>query len=293
MSKLRLLHRREDAIAWALTGPAMLLMAVFVIAPMVLALSLTVFDYDPFTQTLRFVGLRNFERMLPSTELWQATANTLIYTVITVPLTVVGGLMVALLIHGVSRGAGIWRSAYFLPVAATLTASGLTFPHTRTAEDAVAAVRTVKFAPEGDRTLTSPAGHGMHARWSLGLDLEDAFEFANRETLVICLIEDPVGLANVSDIAAVPGVDVVTFGPNDISASLGHTGNTMHPEVRSSVREGIVRVRAESKAAGISVGSRSTEWAADYVEAGVRVLQFLPAPLLIDAVERTRSDLGI
>lgn len=113
---------REHALGWALTGPAILLMGMFVLAPMVLALVLTVFDYDPLGQVLQFVGLRNFQRVLPSQELWQATVNTIVYTVITVPVTVGGGLVVALVIHGVSRGAGFWRSVYFLPVAATLTA---------------------------------------------------------------------------------------------------------------------------------------------------------------------------
>lgn len=50
--------------------------------------------------------------------------------------------------------------------------TGLTFPRTQTADDAVAAVRSTKFAPEGDRTLTSPAGNGTHARWVLGLDAQ-------------------------------------------------------------------------------------------------------------------------
>jgi multiple sugar transport system permease protein len=110
--------RREPAVGWVLTGPAMLLMGVFVLAPVALVLVLTVFDYDPITQVFQFVGLRNFQRVLPSRELWRAT----VYTAITVPVTAGGGLLAALLIHGVSRGAGWWRSAYFLPVAATLTA---------------------------------------------------------------------------------------------------------------------------------------------------------------------------
>lgn len=170
--------------------------------------------------------------------------------------------------------------------------AGLTFAHVQTAADAVAAVRSVKFAPEGDRTLTSPGGHGMHARWTIGLDMENAFAFANRETLVACCIEDPIGMTNVEEIAAVPGIDVITFGPNDISATIGHTGNTTHPDVRKAICDGIQRATASGKAVGISVGSRTAEWAADYVEAGARVLQFLPAPLIIDAVARTRADLG-
>ncbi|MGW3957812.1 carbohydrate ABC transporter permease [Streptomyces sp. NPDC004752] len=114
--------RRDHALSWVLTGPVILLMGVFVLVPVLLVLVLALFDYNPFTQAFQFVGLRNFQRELPSHELWQATANTIEYTAITVPVTIGGGLMVALLIHGLSRGAGFWRSVYFLPVAATLTA---------------------------------------------------------------------------------------------------------------------------------------------------------------------------
>ncbi|MFE3002340.1 carbohydrate ABC transporter permease [Nocardia sp. NPDC059246] len=109
-------------LGWALISPAMGLMGVFVLVPVMLVLALGMFDYDPFDQAFRFVGMRNFHRVLPSHELAQATVNTVVYTAITVPVTVGGGLMIALLIHGLSRGAGFWRSAYFLPVAATLTA---------------------------------------------------------------------------------------------------------------------------------------------------------------------------
>ncbi|MGW3956167.1 carbohydrate ABC transporter permease [Streptomyces sp. NPDC004752] len=114
--------QHQHALGWVLTGPAMLLMGVFVLAPILLVLALSVFDYDPITQAFQFVGLRNFQRVLPSHELWQATVNTIEYTAITVPVTLGGGLVVALLIHGLSRGAGFWRSVYFLPAAATLTA---------------------------------------------------------------------------------------------------------------------------------------------------------------------------
>ncbi|WP_162606096.1 HpcH/HpaI aldolase family protein [Jiangella aurantiaca] len=169
--------------------------------------------------------------------------------------------------------------------------AGLTFPHIATAEDAAAAVRSAKFAPDGDRAITSPAGRGMHARWSLGVPAEDAFAFANRETLVTCLIEDPAGVENVEAIAAVPGVDLITFGAGDLSATAGHIGDFNHPDVRALIRDGIRRARAAGKPVGISVGSKSMERAEEFIAAGVTVVQLLPAPLLVDAVARMRDAL--
>ena len=58
------------------------------------------------------------------------------------------------------------------------------------------------------------------------------------------------GLANLDAIAAVDGVDGVFIGPADLSASLGHVGNPMHPEVQAAIEAGIATVRA-GKAPGI------------------------------------------
>lgn len=170
--------------------------------------------------------------------------------------------------------------------------AALTFPHIQTADDARAAVRAAKFAPEGDRTVTSQKGQGMHARWALGIEAEDAFVFANREILVLCLIEDPIGISNIEEIAAVPGVDVLTLGPGDLSAALGYPGNFAHPEVRRVTTEGVRRATATGKAVGLSVGHKTAEPILEYIEAGVTVLQFLPAPLIIDAVAEAKKQLG-
>ncbi|PZF82213.1 HpcH/HpaI aldolase family protein [Jiangella anatolica] len=171
--------------------------------------------------------------------------------------------------------------------------TGLTFPHISTAEDAAAAVRSAKFAPEGDRAITTPGGRGMHARWALGVPADDAYAFANRETIVTCLIEDPIGVENVEKIAAVPGVDLITFGAGDMSATTGHIGDFNHSDVRALILDGIRRARAAGKPVGISVGNRSMERAAAFIDAGVTVVQLLPAPLIVDGVARMLDELAI
>ncbi|MGW4123064.1 carbohydrate ABC transporter permease [Nocardia sp. NPDC004711] len=103
----------------------MALLFILVLAPCAAVLALAFFSWDPLRGTARFVGMDNFVRVLTRADLLHATVNTVAYTLITVPTTVLLGLAVALAIHHVSRGGWLWRTAYFMPIAATLAATSV------------------------------------------------------------------------------------------------------------------------------------------------------------------------
>lgn len=96
-----------------------------VLLPALAVLVIALFDFDPLIGTTKFVGLDNFQRVLTSEEFRRAFLNTLAYLVLTAPATLAVALLVALGIHSVTRGAGFWRSVYFLPVATTLAAMSI------------------------------------------------------------------------------------------------------------------------------------------------------------------------
>ena len=80
----------------------------------------------------------------------------------------------------------------------------------------------------------------------------DYVEHANAEMLVIAMIETREGLENLDAILAVPGLDGIYVGPNDLSLALGY-----RPENESSVpvvRDAIELVRARTVAAGHIAG---------------------------------------
>jgi multiple sugar transport system permease protein len=62
-----------------------------------------------------FVGLENYGRLLRDQRVHQAIWNTFYYTVVSVPLTLFFGLLVALLLNNQIRGRGIFRAMYYLP----------------------------------------------------------------------------------------------------------------------------------------------------------------------------------
>lgn len=139
---------------------------------------------------------------------------------------------------------------------------GVVVPLVNTAEQAQAAVAAAKYPPEGIRGV---AGTRI-TRY--GLDLPDYFGRWNSQVVVVCQVETAEALANVDAIAAVPGVDVLFIGPNDLSANLGHFRQFDHPEFLSAVD----RIVTAARRHGIAVGymCNSAEEVLQKVDQGFR-----------------------
>ncbi|MDO9397891.1 MAG: sugar ABC transporter permease [Herbiconiux sp.] len=113
---------RDRVLPHLLTAPAAVFVAVFVAAPLVIVLVLAAFNLNLVTGTSQFVGLDNVITELQHDEFANSVKNTLVYAALTIFPSLVLGLVVALLINGLTHGQGFWRSLYFLPVATTLVA---------------------------------------------------------------------------------------------------------------------------------------------------------------------------
>ena len=71
---------------------------------------------------------------------------------------------------------------------------------------------------------------------------------ARNAAVSLCLmIESRAGLEAAHDLAALDGVDYLSFGMMDLAQSLGHAGNPAHPDVKEAVGEASERVRAAGK----------------------------------------------
>ena len=108
--------------------------------------------------------------------------------------------------------------------------SGLVIPMVNTVEEAELAVKSTKYPPHGIRGVAGLVRASNYGRYS------DYFERVNDEIAVIVQIETKEAIENIKDIANVPGVDAVFFGPADIHASYGHLG----PPVREDVWNEII-----------------------------------------------------
>lgn len=107
--------------------------------------------------------------------------------------------------------------------------------HRRTAEQAVAASR---YHPLGTRGISGGRTTGFGT-----IALADYLALANREIAVVAMIEDRDGVANIDEIASVPGIDLVLEGAIDLSQSLGVPGDAQHPAVQQALQHVAARCR--------------------------------------------------
>jgi multiple sugar transport system permease protein len=114
--------RRDVAL---LLGPCVVYLLAFSVFPLGYSLYVALCNYDQVSGDLTFVGLDNFRELFSSSEFWQATRNTAIFTIGGVALQVVLGTALALFFDQRLRGAALVRGILILPMLLTPIVVGL------------------------------------------------------------------------------------------------------------------------------------------------------------------------
>jgi 2-keto-3-deoxy-L-rhamnonate aldolase RhmA len=126
-------------------------------------------------------------------------------------------------------------------------AMGIVVPHVSTAAEAAHVASVCRFPPAGRRSLPGllpQVGFAAHPIADVVLAINDV-------TLVIVMIETREGLENVDAIAAVPGVDVLLVGCNDLAAELGITGQVGHARIGAAIDAVCAACAKHGKVAGL------------------------------------------
>ena len=148
-------------------------------------------------------------------------------------------------------------------------ASGLQIPMVNTPEQAARLVQRVRYplpggagGQRGSAFSSRAAGYGAfggpaHTRLS------------NEGIALIVMIETPEAVAHAGAIAAVPGVDAVFIGPNDLAHSMGHENRWTDAPVQHAIESALRAVAAAGNCPGILALSASDEehygaWGARY-----------------------------
>jgi 2-keto-3-deoxy-L-rhamnonate aldolase RhmA len=130
-------------------------------------------------------------------------------------------------------------------------AMGIMGPMVESAAQAKALVAAAKYPPLGRRGAAIGVAHDDYA----GGSIADKIHSANKETLLIALIETAAGVRNVNEIAAVDGLDVLWIGPVDLSLSLGIPGQFDHPQMQHSIEQLVEACRQHGKIPASMVGN--------------------------------------
>jgi multiple sugar transport system permease protein len=114
--------RREASAAYGFAMPALVLIVLLLIAPILVVIGLSFTNYELGSLDWDFTGLGNYQKMFADPKFWRAVSNTFLYVAIVVPGAVLFALVVAILVNERTKSRTIYQILYFLPVTTTLIA---------------------------------------------------------------------------------------------------------------------------------------------------------------------------
>ena len=110
--------------------PAIILMLVILIIPVIVAATLSFTDYSLGNKTFNWVNWDNYEALFKRTSYKKMFSASLTYVLIVVPFSVILGLGAALLLSSLRFGSETYKTIFFLPVMATLLAMAIAWDFT-------------------------------------------------------------------------------------------------------------------------------------------------------------------
>lgn len=144
-------------------------------------------------------------------------------------------------------------SDYIKPL--EMDATGIMVPHVMSADDARQIVKYTRFHPLGLRPIDGGSADGAYTR----MDFAEYLQQSNEQRFIALQIEDVEALNDLAAIAAVPGYDMLFFGPGDFSQSIGAPGEWNHPKLLEARKMVAQAARDHGKFAATSGGINMLE----------------------------------
>ncbi len=146
-------------------------------------------------------------------------------------------------------------------------AQGIVVPHVDDAETAARMVSNCRYPPVGKRSMTNAlpqVGFEAHPIGEIATAVNDA-------TLLVLMLETPQAIANADAIAAVPGVDALLIGTNDLCMEMGIPGAFDDPRVAEAYETVIAACRKHGVHPGMG-GVYAPELMQRYIDLGMRLI---------------------
>lgn len=146
-------------------------------------------------------------------------------------------------------------------------ALGIVMPHVDTPEAARAVVAHLKYPPLGRRSVAGASAHFDFRPVETG----DLTATVNAATLVVVMIETPQAVANADAIAALPGIDALLIGTNDLCMEMGIPGDFANPRLAAAYETVIAACRKHGKFPGMG-GLYDEDLMQRYIAGGMRLI---------------------
>jgi 4-hydroxy-2-oxoheptanedioate aldolase len=145
-------------------------------------------------------------------------------------------------------------------------ALGIICPDVSTRAQAESFVRACRFPPLGERSV---GGAGPLQAYR-PTPLAEVNKQGNAATVLIAMLETPEGIANADAIAAVPGIDVLLIGSNDLCTAMGIAGELKSPKLRAAYESTAKACKAHDKHLGVGGIRADVQHVAELVKLGAR-----------------------
>ncbi len=117
----------ESVSGWALASPAVILIGIFGLLPVLMSLQLSFQHSDLLTPETPWVGLDNYRKLADDPVFTESIKNTIIYTALFVPGTMLVGLFVAAAMNRSVRFISVYRTAAYITMAVSTISQGIIF----------------------------------------------------------------------------------------------------------------------------------------------------------------------
>lgn len=110
-------------VAWTFALPALIVYVVFLVYPALSSLWFSFTDWDGLSASYNVVGLDNYVSMFDDPVVIQAMINNLVWTIVTITVPVILGLLLAIALNGKVRGKPVLRLLFYMPAVLPLVAT--------------------------------------------------------------------------------------------------------------------------------------------------------------------------
>lgn len=126
-SKVRAYWNKPGHAAYLFIAPAMLIIFLFVVVPLISSFVISLTNMDIFMRDIKFIGFENFKKSFEEERVWNAFKNTFKYVILSVPIQIGLSLILAFWLFRSDRFSKMMRSIYFIPVICSFASLGIMF----------------------------------------------------------------------------------------------------------------------------------------------------------------------
>lgn len=113
-------HNQKTAYLFIM--PSMIILTVFVFIPLISAFVISMLNMDIYMKDVTFAGADNFVKLFQDDRVWNATKNTIVFTVIEVPLQVLLALVLTMFMQANTKLHKVLRASFYIPYVCSMTA---------------------------------------------------------------------------------------------------------------------------------------------------------------------------